>query len=81
MNDEIKTVGEIDITPTWGEWGNLYRHLAESGEHRACRALHADYAKAMAAAEALKQIQKELPDHLQKKVSFVLTEELTKQGY
>lgn len=36
----------IDITPTWGEWANLYRRLAESGEANAIRELRQDFARA-----------------------------------
>lgn len=29
----------IDMTPTWGEWANIYRRFAESGEAKAVREL------------------------------------------
>ena len=38
----------INVTPTWGEWGRIYRLLAESGECKALIALREDFARAMA---------------------------------
>ena len=32
----------IDMTPTWGEWANIYRRFAESGEAKAVRELRAE---------------------------------------
>ena len=37
----------INVTPTWGEWGRIYRLLAESGECKALIALREDFARAM----------------------------------
>ncbi|WP_313465319.1 hypothetical protein [Achromobacter sp.] len=71
----------IDITPTWGEWANVYASLAASGEGAACKALRADLAKMAAAAQALKDIRADLPEHLQDRVSHCLGAELGKQGY
>lgn len=31
----------IDMTPTWGEWANIYRRFVESGEAKAVRELEA----------------------------------------
>ncbi len=71
----------IDLAPSWGEWGNIYRRFAESGEAKVIRNLRQDFAKAMAAAEALKAIQKTLSDEHQKIVSDVFVRELGKQGF
>lgn len=72
---------KVDITPSWGEWGTLYRRFAESGETKVLKELRSDFAKAMAAAEALKSIQKTLSDEQQKIVAEVLAREIGKQGY
>lgn len=71
----------IDITPTWGEWGNIYSRFAECGETKAVRELRADFARAMAAAQALKAITDTLTEEQQATVSKAMTAELTKQGY
>lgn len=71
----------VDITPSWGEWGALYRRFAESGETKVLKELRSDFAKAMASAEALKAIQKTLSDEQQKIVAEVLAREIGKQGY
>ena len=42
----------IDVTPTWGEWGNVFFRFAVSGESQALAKLHRDFALAMSAAEA-----------------------------
>jgi len=79
-NDTIERV-TIDITPTWGEWGNVYRRLAESGETNAIRHLREDYARAMAAAQALQNIRATLTDEQHAVVAKTLADELTKQGF
>jgi len=71
----------IDITPTWGEWANIYRRFAECGEVNAVRELRADFAKAMAAAQALQDIRGTLTEAQAPIVSKTLTAELTKQGF
>lgn len=71
----------IDMTPTWGEWGNIYRRFAESGEVQAIRSLKPDYAKAMAAAQALHEIRSTLTDEQAAIVAKTLSAELVKQGY
>lgn len=71
----------IDITPTWGEWGSVYIRLAESGEVDVIRHLRPDLARALAAAEALKELMPTLTEEQSVKVSEVLTRELQKQGY
>lgn len=71
----------INLTPTWGEWANIYRRFAESGETKAVRELRADFAKAMAAAQALQAITGSLTDEQASIVSKAMTTELTKQGF
>ncbi len=39
----------IDLTPTWGEIGNMYARFAECGEVRVIRAMRPDVARALAA--------------------------------
>lgn len=70
----------IDITPTWGEWANMYAALAASGEGAACKALRKGLAKMAAAAQALQSVLRELPDDLADRVSRTLCAELEKQG-
>ncbi|CAJ9891875.1 Uncharacterised protein [Burkholderia pseudomallei] len=71
----------INLTPTWGEWANIYRRFAESGETKAVHELRADFAKAMAAAQALQAITGSLTDEQASIVSKTMTTELTKQGF
>ncbi len=70
----------IDITPTWGEWANVYRRLAESGETRAVRELRTDFCRAMAAAAALNAIRATLTDEQAETVSKIVAAELEKQS-
>lgn len=71
----------IDMTPTWGELGNLYCRLAETQEVKAIRGMRSEMAKAFAAAEALNSISDTLTDEQRKLVSETLSAELQKQGY
>ncbi|WP_025135237.1 hypothetical protein [Achromobacter sp. DH1f] len=71
----------IDVTPTWGEWANMYATFAASGERKVCKGLRADLAKMAAAAQALNEIRAELPEHLQDRASRCLVAELQKQGF
>ena len=72
----------INLTPTWGEWGNIYRSLAErSNQGQALKHLAPDLARALASCQALNAIGKTLTDEQQAIVSRVIAEELTKQGY
>ncbi|WP_312462719.1 hypothetical protein [Comamonas sp.] len=79
MSQEIPET--IDFTPTWGEWANMFRRFAETGETRAVRELRADLAKAMAAAQALHEIRSTLTEEQAKTVSQTIAAELTKQGF
>jgi hypothetical protein len=76
-----QTLTAIDITPTWGEFGNIYRRFAETGETKAVRELRSELAKAMAAAQALNAIRATLTDAQAETVSKAVTAELAKQGY
>ena len=71
----------IDLTPAWGEIGNLYVRLAESGEVKALAGMRREAAKAFAAAQALLAVQKDLPADLAERVRDVIRAEMTKQGY
>lgn len=71
----------VDITPTWGEWANVYARFAGSGEGAACKELRGDLAKMAAAAQALQAVLRDLPEPLANRVAHVLTDELGKQGY
>ena len=71
----------IDITPTWGEWANIYRIIAEGDEFNAEREQRADFAKAMDSAQALQDIRGTLTEAQAAIVSTTLTAELTKQGF
>ncbi|MBD8483917.1 hypothetical protein [Pseudomonas coleopterorum] len=73
-------VGTIDLTPTWGEIGNIYTRLATSNEQKALEAMHGEAARAFAAAEALQQIQAQLPDDLREIACRIMAVELAKQG-
>jgi hypothetical protein len=72
--------GTIDLTPTWGEIGNIYTRLAASNEQAALSQMHSEAARAFAAAEALQQIQAQLPDELREIACSVMAVELAKQG-
>jgi hypothetical protein len=69
----------IDITPTWGEWGNVYRRFSESGERKACKALAQDFARACAGFQALQALDL-TPEQIQT-VDRVMREEMRKQGF
>lgn len=73
----------VDITPTWGEWGRVYQRLIRSSQHRdlAIKELTPDFARTMAAAEALKTIHAGLTDEQKATVKRVIAAELEKQGF
>jgi hypothetical protein len=76
----MNTTTTIDMTPTWGEWGNVYRRFAEGDAGiAALRPLANDFAKAMAACQALSSI--DLTDEQQAIVNRVMRAELVKQGF
>ncbi len=74
-------VGTIDLTPTWGEVGNIVRRLIQGGETKAIEKMDVDLARAFAAAQALQAIQKDLPDDLREKACAVINAEMMKQGH
>jgi len=71
---------QIDLTPSWGEWGNLFYQFVLSGERAALEKLHSDMAKAFAIAEAFKEIQDSLSREQFLKAKAVMEAELRKQG-
>ncbi|VFR81107.1 hypothetical protein ISE1_2702 [plant metagenome] len=70
----------IDLTPSWGEWANIYRRFAESGQCNAIKALRKDHARMAAFAAALCAIKHDLPPELSARVDAAYREELAKQG-
>lgn len=79
--EEVRWSVAVDMTPTWGEIGNMYTRLAESKEVAAIKQMRSEIAKAMAAAQALKEIQHLLSPEQADIVRKTLTAELSKQGY
>ena len=78
----IRATQTIDITPTWGEWGNIYRSIAErSDQGKALKHLAPDLARALASCQALNAIRGTLTPAQEGTVAHVLAEELLKQGY
>ena len=78
----IRATQTIDLTPTWGEWGNIYRSIAErSDQGKALKHLAPDLARALASCQALNAIRGTLTPEQQETVARVLAEELLKQGY
>ncbi len=71
----------IDMTPTWGEFGNIYTRLAESKEVKAIKGMHSEIARAMAAAQALQAITGTLTKEQSAIVAKTMAAELTKQGF
>lgn len=71
----------IDMTPTWGEIGNVYRRLVESRETKAAKAMAPEIAKALAAAQALTAIEHTLTADQAAQVRHVMVAELAKQGF
>ncbi len=70
----------IDLTPTWGEFGNIYTRLAESKEVKAIKGMRCEVARAMAAAQALNAITGTLSEEQSAIVAKTMKEELAKQG-
>ncbi|MFC3715192.1 hypothetical protein ACFONC_03380 [Luteimonas soli] len=71
----------IDMTPTWGEIGNVFRRFVESRETKAAMAMAPEIAKALAAAQALTAIQPTLTPDQATQVRHVMAVELAKQGF
>lgn len=70
----------IDVTPTWGEWGNLFYQFALLGEEAVLEKMHPDMAKAFAFAEAFKAINASLSHEQNLEAQAVIEAELKKQG-
>ncbi|WMW66626.1 hypothetical protein [Nitratidesulfovibrio liaohensis] len=70
----------VDLTPSWGEWGNLFYRFALEGKRSSLEALHPDMAKAFAAAAAFVAIQGSLTDEQRLQANAVLEAEMRKQG-
>lgn len=70
----------IDLTPSWGEWANIYRRFAQSGERSALQALEKDHARMAAFAAAFCDIHCSLPADLASRAETIYAAELAKQG-
>lgn len=68
------------FSPSWGEVGNVVIRLMLTGDKAALEHMTTDVARAFAAAEALRQIQGQLPDDLNELACSVTAVELAKQG-
>lgn len=67
----------VDITPTWGEWGNMYQSIVGV----TVQPLRKDFSRAMAACEALKAINRSLTPAQRVVVDATINAELLKQGF
>ena len=72
---------EIDLTPTWGEAGNIIWRFAVSNEQAALKYMHNEFARAFAMAEVLAKIHTSLTEEQKDQASKIFCEELTKQGF
>lgn len=70
----------IDMTPTWGEIGNIYHQFAMSGEKKALKIAHPEMARAFALAQAMVRLSSRLSPELQKEADEIIEAELKKQG-
>ena len=77
---KVKESMVIDLTPTWGEFGNIYIRLAETGERKACGHLKKDAQNAFAAAAAYSTIAKLFTPEQLILAAQVVNEELVKMG-
>ena len=71
----------IDLTPTWGEVGNIVWRFAVSNEQAALGHMHSEFARAFAMAEVFTKLYDSLTDAQKDQASKVLVDELTKQGF
>lgn len=71
----------IDLTPSWGQWGNIYARFAETGETAAVKELRKDFARAMAACQALQELGNTLSDEQKTVIASVMARELAVQGF
>jgi len=71
----------IDVTPSWGQWGNTFYNLAATGERKPVRILRRDFARAMSMAEALNALMESLSGEQHETVVSVMQSEMKKQGF
>ena len=71
----------IDLTPTWGEVGNIIWRFATSNEQAALKHSHNEFARAFALAEAFSRIYATLTEDQKDQASKIVCEELAKQGF
>ena len=71
----------IDLTPTWGEVGNIIWRFAVSNEQAALSHIHNEFARAFAMAEVFAKIHTSLTEEQKDQASNILCEELIKQGF
>ena len=71
----------IDVTPTWGEVGNIIWHFATSNEQAALEHMHNEFARSFAMAEVFSRVYAALTEEQKDLAAKVLCEELTKQGF
>lgn len=72
---------ETDLTPTWGEVGNIIWRFAVSNEQAALSHIHNEFARAFAMAEAFAKIHTSLTEEQKNQASKILCEELIKQWF
>ena len=71
----------IDLTPTWGEVGNIIWRFATSNEQAALKHSHSEFARAFSMAEVFSRVYATLTEEQKDLATKVLCEELTKQGF
>jgi len=69
----------IDMTPTWGEIGNIFWRLAVTGEARALEKVKEDFAKVFAVVQAFKAL--DLTHDQTVTCKAVMAVEMAKQGF
>lgn len=74
-------VETIDLTPSWGDVGNIVHRLAAGGDADVIVKMKPDIAQAFAMASALKALLPTLTEEQQSLASTVLISELSKQGF
>lgn len=75
------TITTIDLTPTWGEVGNIVKAMVQRRQWAALEQLMPDLARALACAQALTVVSRTLTDAQQAEVARILAAEVGKQGY
>lgn len=77
---ELEMDATVDITPTWGDIGNLFMRLALSSELQVIENMRPEFARAMACAQALAVIEDTLTDEQMAMVANTVQREMAKQG-